>query len=218
MSPTVPEFFLSTLLQEAVLCSPIAAVTAFLSLTRTDPIAHKFKTARTACMLAMGILLFFCFTGDAFFKIFDVQKEAFQIAGGLLLFYIGFDMLIASDGFEADEATEKDSKAAKGGHRKLSDVAITPVAIPLLSGPGAISGTVLLTTAAPSLMHRMAIYCAIPVACVLIYGLFSLSIRGSALISPFLMKVAHRLSGLILAAMAVQFVLRGLHSLGIISI
>lgn len=210
---------MATIVKELVLCSPIAAVTAFLSLTRTDPVSHKFRTARVACLLATAILLFFALTGSAFFRTFDVQKESFQIAGGLLLFYIGFDMLISSDGFEEAPADpEEKGSAHKGKGVKLSDVAITPVAIPLMSGPGAISGTVLRITESPSLHYKLAVYAAIPISLALIYGLFSLAIRGSSFISPFVMKVAHRLSGLILAAMAVEFVLLGLHGAKIITL
>lgn len=209
------------MLRELVLCSPVAAVVTFLSLTRADPTGHRFKTARIACVLATVILLFFALTGNSFFELFDIQKESFQIAGGLLLFYVGFDMLISSDGFDENvEIVHSDSvegsKPAVG--QKLSDVAITPVAIPLLSGPGAISGTVLLATSAPTFSHKLAAYVAIPFSLLLIYIFFSFSIRGSSFISPFAMKVAHRLSGLVLAAMAVQFVLKGLSTLGIISL
>jgi multiple antibiotic resistance protein len=94
-------------------------------------------------------------------------------------------------------------------------VAITPLAVPLLAGPGAISTTILLMGEATNILSRIIVVISIPIIMAVSYFIFRVSADGAAWISPIVLKVIRRLTGLILAALAVQFVVNGVHAVGV---
>jgi multiple antibiotic resistance protein len=172
-------------------------------MTPSDAPSARKKMAKLACIVSAGVLLVFGLLGEVVFGIMGITLPAFQIAGGLLLFGIGYDML------HARESESKISDEERDIGERLESVAISPFAVPLLAGPGAISTTILLMGEASNIFQKIIVVACVPITMVASYFIFKVSADGAAWISPLVLKVIRRLTGLILAALAVQFVVNG---------
>ncbi len=192
-----------------VIVDPITTVPIFLSMTPRDTPERRIQMARTACIVATCVLLFFALSGKLLFQILGISIPAFQIAGGVLLFFIGLDMLYARQ--PENRLTNAEHEAGKD----RADIAISPLAVPLLAGPGAISATVLLESQADTFGEKLVLYASVPVIFIISYAVLRISATGARWLSPLALRLTERLTGLVLAALAVQFVLNGLAASGI---
>jgi multiple antibiotic resistance protein len=182
---------------------PFAAVPIFLALTGDRPASDIVHVARRASFTCMLILLVFSAAGGLILGFFSITLPAFKIAGGIVLFAVGFEMLRARP--SRTRSTEEEQAEA---HSK-EDVAIVPLGLPLLAGPGAIATVMVLSTKAGDLPHRAAV-----ILCVILVSFATfLVLRSAALVARVLgqtgINVIGRVMGLILAATATQFVLDG---------
>jgi multiple antibiotic resistance protein len=187
-----------------VIVDPIAAVPAFLAMTPTDSPKARLRMARLACVVGAGVLMLFAAVGPWVFRFLGVTLPAFQIAGSILLLRIALDMLYA----RRSAARETDEELEEGTAK--DDIAITPLAVPILAGPGAISTALILLNQANGLGQRASLFVCIGLVLAVSYVIFALAIRGAARLSPLAMKLVTRLMGLLLAAVAVQFVMNAL--------
>lgn len=198
------EFLLLALVSLFAIINPLSAVPAFLVMTTDDSPASRVKTARLACFVAAGILLVFAIGGVFLFTTLGITMAAFQIAGGVLLFAIAFDMVRSP---QADlRLTPEEKEVAK----EKDDIAITPLAVPLLCGPGAISTVIILQTQATTFAHAVALYATIPVIYFTAFMILKLSSHGADWLNPIVLRVMRRLMGLVFSAVAIQFVLSGI--------
>ena len=193
-----------------VIVDSVGTIPAFLAMTPGNTPDERARMARLACTVATGILLFFSLTGMAIFKIFGITLPAFQIAGSLLLLLIALDMLRARRSTMKETVEEKEAGLTK------EDIAITPLAVPMLAGPGAITTTILLRNRADSFVQVIGLLLCIVAVCFVSYIILKLAAKGSRWISPIAMKITIRLMGLLLSAVAVQFILNALKDLKII--
>jgi multiple antibiotic resistance protein len=193
-----------------VIVDSIGTIPAFLAMTPSNTPEERARMARLACTVATGILLFFSLTGMTIFKVFGITLPAFQIAGSLLLLLIALDMLRARRSTMKETIEEKEAGLTK------EDIAITPLAIPMLAGPGAITTTILLRNRADSFIQVVGLLMCIVAVCFVSYIILKLAAKGSRWISPIAMKITIRLMGLLLSAVAVQFILNALKDLKII--
>ena len=193
-----------------VIIDSVGTIPAFLAMTPSNTPEERARMARLACTVATGILLFFSLTGMAIFKIFGITLPAFQIAGSLLLLLIALDMLRARRSTMKETIEEKEAGLTK------EDIAITPLAVPMLAGPGAITTTILLRNRADSVVQVVGLLLCIIAVCFVSYIILKLAAKGSRWISPMAMKITIRLMGLLLSAVAVQFILNALKDLKII--
>ena len=115
-----------------VIIDPLATVPAFLAMTPTDSPESRIRMARLACCVAAGVLLGFAIAGKWIFKYLGISMPAFQIAASIVLLLVALDMLRA----QRSRVQETSEETAAGTVK--TDIAITPLAIPMLSGPGAI--------------------------------------------------------------------------------
>jgi len=188
---------------------PIAAVPAYLAMTPNDLPAAKLRMARLACIVATGVLLLFTLAGPKIFAVLGVTLPAFQLAGSLLLLRIAFDMLYA----KRSGAQETAEEVAEGAMK--DDIAISPLGVPMLAGPGAISNVLILSSRAEGwAQHSVLVGCIVAVG-VLSYAVFHVAARGAAFLSPLLLKLVTRLMGLVIAAIAVQFAFNALAASGL---
>lgn len=191
-----------------VIMDPIATVPAFLAMTSKDTAESRIRMARLACMVAGGVLIFFVLTGQALFKFLGITLPAFKIAGSIVLLLIALDMLQARRSAVKETREETDEGVLK------DDVAITPLAVPMLAGPGAISTSILLRSEARDVPHIAALIVCILVVCVASFYTFKLAAEGATrFIRPIAMRIIERLMGLILASLAIQFAIDGLTDL-----
>jgi multiple antibiotic resistance protein len=185
------------------LVDPIAVIPAYLAFTRTDSAQHRRRTASVACTVAGIALLIFAAGGDLILRAFGITMPAFRIAGGLILWFVAMDML------RAERPTQEGPPELTEGEQK-QDVALTPLAVPMLAGPGAMSTVMVLAAQARSPMHSAIVYASIAVTMVISWLTLRAADRLLTRIGQTGIRVATRLMGVLLAAIAVQFVLTGI--------
>jgi multiple antibiotic resistance protein len=187
-----------------VVVDPIAAVPTFLAMTPGDSAKERLRMAKIACLTTAGVLLVFSVAGTLVFKVFGITLPAFQIAASIVLLIIALDMLRVQR-----SRVQETHEEAKAGIEK-TDIAITPLAIPMLAGPGAISTTILLQSQATSVPQHIALYVCIAAVALASYLIFRVAVRSARWLSPIAMSIIIRIMGLLLAAVAVQFMLNAL--------
>ncbi|MFW6354204.1 MAG: MarC family protein [Verrucomicrobiota bacterium] len=201
------EFILLAPVSLFVIINPFSTVPAFLAITPGESAEERIRSARLACLVAGGIMLFFAVAGQFLFSVLGITLPAFQIAGGALLFAIAFDMLRSPD------APIRLSPAEKALATEKEDIAVTPLAIPLLCGPGAISTAIILQTQADRWSLKLTLYLSVPVVYLGCYLVLRTAAKGAGWINPLILRILRRLMGLIFAAIAVQFVVNGVSAL-----
>jgi MarC family membrane protein len=198
---TLAEFVLLAASSLFVIMDPIALIPAFLAMTPADTPQQRSRMAALACWVSAGILLFFALLGEKIFRLFGITLASFKIAGSIVLLLIALDMLQARRSQVQETREEKDAGAAK------EDIAITPLAVPMLAGPGAISTAILLRTQARGWSEEIALLLCILAVCFACYLILRLASHGVGWVSPIAMRIATRIMGLLLAAVAIQFIL-----------
>ena len=187
-----------------VIVDPIATVPAFLAMTPRDTPAQRIHTARLASVVMAVVLLVFAVAGKIIFKFLGITMPAFQIAASIVLLIVALDMLRAQRSRVQETSEETTAGAEK------SDIAITPLAVPMLAGPGAISTAIVLQSQAVGVAQYVALCVCIMAVALASYLIFRISARGAQWLSSIATKVLTRIMGLLLAAVAVQFMINGL--------
>ena len=201
------EFLISALVTLVVVVDPLGLVPTFIAITHGLPERARRNVALRASLIAALILAGSALVGDWLLQALAIGLPAFRIAGGLLLFSIASEMVfgvrIERQSREAEEAVEE----------RVRNIATFPLAIPLMAGPGAIAATVLLADRANHEPARLAILLGVIVAVLaLCLVVFLLAARLARLIGPTGNVVLSRLLGVLLAALAVQFVIDGVRA------
>ena len=194
-----------------VIVDPIAAMPAFLAMTAKDSPASRIRMARLACCVAGGVLIVCAATGKWLFRLLGITLPAFQLGGSIVLLLVALDMLRA----RRSEVRETSEETAAGADKE--DIAITPLAVPMLAGPGAITTAILMQSQAEGVAQHVALYACIVAVCAISYLILHVSARGSRWISPLAMKIVTRLMGLLLAAVAMQFMLNAVKAANLFS-
>jgi multiple antibiotic resistance protein len=194
-----------------VIMDPIATVPVFLAMTPGDTAGRRIQMARLACAVAAGVLLSFAFVGRWIFQLLGITMPAFQMAASIVLLLIALDMLRA----QPSRVKETTEETAAGQDK--DDIAITPLAVPLLAGPGAISTAILLHNRADTLAKIIALPIVILAICTLAFFIFALGARGARWLGPITLKLMERLMGLLLAAISFQFLLNALKELRLVT-
>lgn len=197
------QFAAVTLTSLLFIVDPIAVVPTYLFITQGETPAEQGRTAKRACIAMTVILIFFAATGNLLFRAFGITLPAFQTAGGLILWYVAMDML------RGERRTQEGREEVLEGQTK-EDVAITPLAIPMLSGPGAISTVIVLAAQARDLPETAVVYAAVLVTGIVSYFVLRLGEALLRRLGKTGIRVLTRIMGLLLAAIAVQFVLSGI--------
>lgn len=204
---TLPEYSLFAFGSLFVIVDPITAAPAFLAMTPQDTVASRLRTARLGCAVAVGVLAVFAAAGPWIFKFLGITLPAFQIAGSLLLLRIALDMLQA----RLSPARQTDEELEAGTAKE--DIAITPLAVPILAGPGAISTALILLNQAQDAKQAAALFVCIGLVGAVSYGILALAARGAGQLSSLALKLVTRLMGLLLAAVGVQFILNAVEQI-----
>jgi multiple antibiotic resistance protein len=183
---------------------PIGVVPLFVAMTSRDTPQKCRAMALKACVTAFGVLSFFALFGGVIFKVFGVTLPAFRVAGGLLLMLTALDMLRARPA-----ATRTSPEETKEGSEQ-EDIAVVPLAMPLLAGPGAIATVMtLMAQFGADWLGSAAVVGSIAITLLVTY----LVLRSAQVVKRVLKQtgiaILERIFGLILAAIAVQFVFEG---------
>lgn len=191
-----------------VIVDPIATVPAFLAMTARGTTRQRLQMARTACFVAVGILGGFALIGQWVFSLLGITLAAVQVAGALVLLLVSLDMLRA----QRSPVQETAEETAEGATKE--DIAITPLAVPMLAGPAAISTVILLEAQAVSWAYRGILLACVVLVGLASYGILAIGASGAKWMSPLAEKIITRLMGLLLAALAIQFLFNGLRGDG----
>lgn len=186
-----------------VIVDPIATVPAFIAMTPRDTPEQRIRTARLATVVMAVVLLVFAVAGKIIFKFLGITMPAFQIAASIVLLIVALDMLRAQRSRVVETSEETSAGAEK------ADIAITPLAVPMLAGPGAISTAIVMQSRATDLAQHVCLYVCIIAVAFVSYLVFRVSATGAKWLSPIAMKVTTRIMGLLLAAVAIQFMING---------
>jgi MarC family membrane protein len=202
------DYLISALVTLVVVVDPIGLVPTFLAVTHGLPQQARRRIAVRASIIAAAILAGTALLGDWLLHQLGISLPAFRIAGGLLLFAVASEMVFGV-------RTERQSKQAEDAlEEHLRNVAAFPLAIPLMAGPGAITATLLLAGQASGKPVSLAILIiVVVVVCALCLGVFLLANRVDRLLGITGNVVSSRLLGVLLAALAVQYVIDGVRVL-----
>lgn len=198
------QFGLTAFVTLLVVVDPFGVAPIFVTMTRGMPTAERRAILTRAVSIAFVVALFFMIAGRSMLSYLGVTVNAFSISGGILLFVTALPMLLgARPGLQAPEPQESGTAG--------ESIAVFPLAIPLLSGPGAIASILLLTTRAGTDLSRLLV---LGIAISLVYLVVMLSLGASESIVARLgqgrVHIITRVLGILLAALAVQFVLNGI--------
>ena len=196
------QFALITFTSVLFIVDPIAVIPTYLVITQRETPEQRARTAYRACVAAGLILIGFALGGKLIFQLFGITLPAFRIAGGLILWLVAMDML------RAQRSTQESAPEITEGREK-EDVALTPLAMPMLAGPGAISTVMVLAGQARAPMQAAAVYGSILLTAFVSFISLRLGERLVQLLGQTGIRVLTRIMGLLLAAIAVQFVITG---------
>jgi multiple antibiotic resistance protein len=192
------------------LVDPIAAVPTFLVMTVHTDRQRRSRTAARASWTCFLVLAIFAFASPWIFEMFGITLPSFKIAGGIVLGLIGLDMLRARRSAtketpgETEEGTEKE------------DAGITPLGVPMLAGPGAMSSVTVLMTQNTDWLHRGIVLASVATVSLASFLVLAAADRVGSYLHETGIRILTRLMGLLLTAIAVQFILDGLRDVGMV--
>jgi len=187
-----------------VTIDPAGLAPLFIALTSGMEAGERRRVGLRAAIIAFVILVLFALAGTTILSLFGITLPAFRIAGGLLLFVIAFEMIFEKRAERHERATTRLTAD------EMSHLAVFPLAIPLLAGPGAISATILLAGRMPGFPGKVELVGVIAAILAITFGVFALGERIEKLMGDTGRMVISRLLGVILAALAVQYVADGI--------
>jgi multiple antibiotic resistance protein len=203
----VIELFVSAFVTLFVVIDPPGCAPIFASLTQGAAAAHRRAMAIRSVLVASGILLFFGLLGEDLLRVLGISLDAFRIAGGIMLFLIALEMV-----FEKRTARRENRAQEVSAHPEIEDISVFPMAIPMIAGPGSIASIMLLMARGEGLTGSMIVLGAL--AAILLLTLLALLAAG-----PLMKLLGHRMEamitrilGVILAALAAQFVIDGVEA------
>ena len=189
---------------------PIATIPSFLVLTAGSGMPQRRRMAKRAAWTCFLVLAAFAMAGTLIFKMFGITLPAFRIAGGLIMILIGLDMV------QARRSQTKETPAETQQAMEKDDVGIIPLGVPMLAGPGSMSSVTVLMTQNPDWAHKLIVLAAVATASVASFLVLAAADRVGDYLHETGIRILSRLMGLLLTAIAVQFILNGLHDVGIV--
>lgn len=198
------ELFLSAFITLFVVIDPPGCAPIYASLTTGASVQERRSMAARAVVIAAGILLLFAFVGRPLLHVLGIGLDAFRIAGGIMLFFIALEMV-----FER-RTQRRESRAKKIEETpEVEDVSVFPMAMPMIAGPGSIATIMLLMAQAQGGVQRGVVLGALALNLLLMLGSLLLAGPLMRLVGERIEAVITRVLGVLLAALAVQFVLDG---------
>jgi multiple antibiotic resistance protein len=196
-----------------LIIDPVGCLPLFIAITKDNTKKERRAMVRKAVLIAFFVLVFFAIVGHPLLSYFQITTPAMRIAGGVLLFIIGIEMLYGR--VSRTETTEKEEEEAA----EKEDVSITPLAIPLLAGPGAITVVMLFSgTGKGGVMGALLVILALLLVLASSWLLLSASETIMEVMGTLGIRVTARVMGLLLIFMASQFVIDGLTALGLVKV
>lgn len=198
-------FFLKDTISLLAIVEPVGAIPIFLTLTSTFPDYNKKITAKRACMAGFLILLASLLFGKWFLQIMGISLPSIRVAGGIMFVLMGLQFIMS----EAHKMTDEESREVK----QLSDVAVVPLALPILSGPGAMGAVILLGSKNNPIYQIPTTGLSIGIVMFLSYLCFRLAGPIGVKLGHTGLNILNKISGLIVLSIGVEFILAGVHQI-----
>lgn len=199
--------FITVLIPLLIIMDPFGNLPFFLLFTKDNSPKGRVKTAAVASFVACIILVFFSLTGDFVLRFFGISLPAFQLAGGFIFFIYSLQLLhLIPSGIKTTTEEEQEGVAKE-------NVALVPLATPFLAGPGAITAVLVWRQSHDTPVNTVLLLNAIVVACVVIFVVFYYGERILRFMGIGGIRVVTRILGLVLAVIAVQFMVEGIQQL-----
>lgn len=195
--------FLGTVIGLLPIINPLAAAPTFLAITEGQSEAQRREQARKGCLYMVAILVSFLIGGSFIMAFFGISIPGLRIAGGILMAGIGMSML-------KTHRTTDEERAEQEAARQKQDISFSPLAMPMLSGPGSIAVTLGFTSLATDWADYVAIIAGIVVVALLTYVVLRLSSRIVRFIGPVGMNAMTKIMGFLIMSIGVQFVVNGI--------
>lgn len=192
-----------------IIIDPPGLAPVFIALTQGMTAAQRRAIAIRACVVSAGLMIVFLFLGETVLGFIGISMDAFRIAGGILLFLTALDML-----FQKRQA-RREENAAEGQAEHEDDPSVFPLALPLIVGPGAITTIILLAGEAAGAANFAAIGAVLLAVLLIVLLAFLAAPAIERALGKTGLNIVTRVLGMLLAALAVQFVLDGLRGFGI---
>jgi multiple antibiotic resistance protein len=197
-------FFFYAFASIFIIVNPIGGLITFISLTAGMSATERKEIAKRAVAVACGLAIIFAIAGELILRFFDVTVDCLRVAGGILLFIVALDMLHARVSRESVTAEEVKDAA------KRDDVSVFPIAMPLLTGPGAITTVIVVIRTAKTLELKLIAIVAILLTFALAYLAFRFANKINRILGVSGSLVVTRVMGLLLGAIAVNFISIGI--------
>ena len=204
------QYFIVALTSVFFLVDPFAALPTFLVIAADADRSEKRRLAFKASVTCFVVLTAFALAGSLIFRFFGITLPAFEIAGGIILILMGLEMLQARRSATHETPGETEEGVAK------EDAGIIPLGTPMLAGPGAISTVMVLMGPAPGLWRTMTVFIAITITSLASFSILSAADRVRQFLGETGIRILMRLMGLLLTAIAIQFIVNGLADLGVV--
>ena len=185
------------------LINPIGVLPVFISLTANLSERERFYIASKSIIVAFLVILLFAITGQFIFRFFGISIHSLRIVGGIIFFMIGMDLMQA----RLSKIEIKDGEVKK---KYVTDISITPMAIPILCGPGAITNAIILMEDAVNYQQRATLLATVIVVLLLTYLSLISANRILKFVGDTIKTVLMRLMGLIIMVISVEYVFAGL--------
>ncbi len=196
------ELILGTVIALLPMINPLASAPTFLAITEGDTRERRLQQLKMACVYMVAILVCFLIGGTFIMGFFGISIPGLRIAGGLLVAGIGFGMLMGPAKTAAGDAHEAEARAKR-------DVSFSPLAMPMLSGPGSIAVTIGFTSLATQWLDYVAIIIGILIVAVMSYVTLGLSERVVRVIGANGMNALSKVMGFLILCIGIQFVVNG---------
>ena len=180
--------------------APIAAMALFIGITPGYTPKERWQLSLRATHVSFGILLLCAFFGIKLLDFMGIEMNAFRIAGGLVMGLLGLDMI----------RSQIDSETTTAEPKKRLDITVTPLAFPIISGPGAISSLMISKSDAINSTQHFYAYIALAALMATFYSFFYITAYSSKWLKPSVVQISTKLCGLIVLAMAAQFITNGI--------
>ena len=223
------ESFVTAFIIYFVVIDPVGNAPIFLAVTEAQDRARKLRTALEGTAIATAIMLFFALCGAWILAYLNITEAAFKIAGGIILFLVALDMLAAkrqqrkrdesTGGGNTGEGAPEATDSATDSDSAADNLAIYPLAIPLLAGPSAIMSVIVVNASfAGALASTLTGYAALLAVMVATGIILCLTVVAEGWLNEKITMVFSRITAIILAGLSVQYVIDGLTAIGIVSL
>ena len=200
-------FFVYALTSIFVIVNPVGAMFTFMSLTSDRDYKERVKIGSRSVLIAFLVAIVFAIGGEIILRFFGVTVDSLRVAGGIILFKVALDMVYAKTSGESfSEAERKDAK-------EREDISVFPVAMPLLTGPGTITTVIVVIRSVPSIELKMVALLAMFATFLITFLMFRFSNELSKILGVTVTLVFTRIMGLLLGAIAINFLATGIKNI-----